>query len=432
MRPPYISIFALLCTLVLSGCNGMPEFGKDPNGLASRVGNFSPVKLNAENAERKAAKLVTPLPRGTRDLDGRQENFDPTFGSPETEAEAAQMAAAESASSAKQKLDQEAQTPSGQSTALRPDSKDSSEFGKSQNGRTTVFMETPEKKPIIETRSPSASPNVSQGFGCPPAGVGSIQPMQQGGMRSMPQGAISSVPHGGMPHSAMPPGAVPPVAVHPGAEQQSAMHSGATQAGSVPQAPPGTRRRASAGVHPQVLSRQPAQLQSLATGTNPNRLSPQQQQVMLFRTPPQTPPERKNILMGQAPGATYEGPPAFAPNYEAAGMDSTDDLSLVTAQNQRARNVRVTVTARVRRLLPDDRKGNPHQRFLLGLSNGTTVLVAHNIDLAPYVPLQQGDTVTICGEYIWNEKGGVLHYTHHTTNSHHQGGYIQYNRQTYQ
>lgn len=425
MRPPYIPIFAVLCTLALSGCASIPNVSKDPNSLASRVGNFSPVKLNAENAERKAARLVTPLPEGTRDLDGRQENFDPTFGSPETDAEVArgnsasalpasttpygspgtpsELAADQAEEHAKRAANQNVSAvnqsatstvrmpTSGQTplTHLRPDSIDSSAFGKSENGRTTVFMETPVQKPILETHP--APQNVSQGFGCPPAGIGSVQTMKPA---TMQPSQMASVPNSG--------------------------HGPA-------------RRRESVGVHPQVLSRQPAQLQTPAMMSSPtNRLSPDRQQVMLFRTPPQNSPERKNILQGQAPGAAYEGPSQYAQSYDSAGMDSCDDLSLVTAQNQRAKNVRITATARVKRLLPDDRKGNPHQRFLLGLSNGTTVLVAHNIDLAPYVPLQQGDTVTICGEYIWNEKGGVLHYTHHTTNSHHQGGYIQYNRQTYQ
>jgi hypothetical protein len=35
------------------------------------------------------------------------------------------------------------------------------------------------------------------------------------------------------------------------------------------------------------------------------------------------------------------------------------------------------------------------------------------------------------GEYIWNKKGGVLHYTHHST-TRHESGWIQLNGQVYQ
>ncbi len=105
---------------------------------------------------------------------------------------------------------------------------------------------------------------------------------------------------------------------------------------------------------------------------------------------------------------------------------------ILEAQNWKAKKVEVTVTARVFRLLPSDRKGNPHQRFLLRLDNGTTVLVAHNTRVAPAVPLAEGDMVRIHGEYIWNEKGGVLHWTHRAFNDRHESGWIEYKGQLYQ
>ncbi|MBX9696054.1 MAG: DUF3465 domain-containing protein, partial [Cyanobacteria bacterium] len=39
-----------------------------------------------------------------------------------------------------------------------------------------------------------------------------------------------------------------------------------------------------------------------------------------------------------------------------------DDSAVVEAQNNRERDVQVRITARVLKTLPDDRKGNPHQR----------------------------------------------------------------------
>src|SRR5579883_2992874 len=71
-----------------------------------------------------------------------------------------------------------------------------------------------------------------------------------------------------------------------------------------------------------------------------------------------------------------------------------DDREVLAAQKSNLKDVHVTCTAIVRKILPDDRVTSPHERFLLELSNGSTVLVAHNISLAPYILLHEGDRVT--------------------------------------
>lgn len=111
--------------------------------------------------------------------------------------------------------------------------------------------------------------------------------------------------------------------------------------------------------------------------------------------------------------------------------NAPDYSQVLDAQSRQAQSVPITVTANVFRLLPDDRRGNPHERFLIKLPNGSTVLVAHNINLAAYVPLAEGDLVTISGEFIWNPKGGVIHCTHRATNVRHKGGYIDFNGKRY-
>lgn len=78
------------------------------------------------------------------------------------------------------------------------------------------------------------------------------------------------------------------------------------------------------------------------------------------------------------------------------------------------------------RVLPDDTKGARHQRFVLEIQGGITVLVAHNIDLAPRVePLEIGDRVQARGLYEWNEQGGVVHWTHRDPAGHRKGGWVR-------
>ncbi|GAA4355333.1 DUF3465 domain-containing protein [Kangiella marina] len=92
----------------------------------------------------------------------------------------------------------------------------------------------------------------------------------------------------------------------------------------------------------------------------------------------------------------------------------------------------VTVKASVVRLLTDDNKGSRHQRFIIELNNGQSILVAHNIDLAPRVELLQvGSEVIVKGQYEWNERGGVIHWTHHDPKGNRDGGYINYKGKVY-
>lgn len=93
----------------------------------------------------------------------------------------------------------------------------------------------------------------------------------------------------------------------------------------------------------------------------------------------------------------------------------------------------VLILAEVEKVLSDDRDGSQHQRFILKLDNGQTVLVAHNIDLAPRVSgIEEGDEVEVFGEYEWNNKGGVIHWTHHDPDGDHADGYILHNDKIYQ
>lgn len=120
------------------------------------------------------------------------------------------------------------------------------------------------------------------------------------------------------------------------------------------------------------------------------------------------------------------------PLAKSSAVPVIDQAPVLEAQAQQLRHKQVTIGATVLKTLPDDTRGIRHQRFLIALDNGTTVLIAHNIDIAPHIPIQKGDYLVICGEYIWNEKGGVIHWTHHSDNPYHPGGYIDFAGKRYQ
>jgi len=109
------------------------------------------------------------------------------------------------------------------------------------------------------------------------------------------------------------------------------------------------------------------------------------------------------------------------------------NASLTQAFENKQSDFQVGGEGKVIKLLPDDNEGSRHQRFILRLASGQTLLVAHNIDLAPAIPsLRVGDTVEFFGEYEWNPKGGVIHWTHHDPANNHVSGWLRHQGRTYQ
>lgn len=134
---------------------------------------------------------------------------------------------------------------------------------------------------------------------------------------------------------------------------------------------------------------------------------------------------------------TYRDGTASAPastaqaSAEPGAGDS--DARIAEAFARHESNVQVSGHGVVARLLADDTSGSRHQKFILSLSSGQTLLVAHNIDLAPRIAsLREGDTVEFSGEYEWNEKGGVLHWTHRDPKGAHAAGWLKHQGQIYQ
>ncbi|MFK8050002.1 MAG: DUF3465 domain-containing protein [Halioglobus sp.] len=128
-------------------------------------------------------------------------------------------------------------------------------------------------------------------------------------------------------------------------------------------------------------------------------------------------------------------------NTEESSNSTSGDTGQVTPNNQqvnaayenRRSDEQVMGSGVVVRILPDDNKGSRHQKMILKIPSGLRLLIAHNIDLAPRInSLREGDTVEFYGEYEWNEKGGVVHWTHHDPGGRHIDGWLKHEGEIYQ
>ena len=113
----------------------------------------------------------------------------------------------------------------------------------------------------------------------------------------------------------------------------------------------------------------------------------------------------------------------FGANFDS-GSAGTSSGEVEAAFIEQRSGQWVETSGRVVRLLADDNEGSRHQRFILDLGSGHTLLVSHNIDLARRLPLTRNDPVALRGRYEWNARGGVVHWTHHDPDGRLQGGWI--------
>jgi uncharacterized protein YceK len=112
---------------------------------------------------------------------------------------------------------------------------------------------------------------------------------------------------------------------------------------------------------------------------------------------------------------------------------SSADQEIADAFANQQSGLAVSDSGVVDRILSDDTQGGRHQRFILRLASGQTLLITHNIDIAPRISrLSVGDSIDFSGQYEWNDKGGVIHWTHHDPSGQHQIGWIKHGGITYQ
>lgn len=113
--------------------------------------------------------------------------------------------------------------------------------------------------------------------------------------------------------------------------------------------------------------------------------------------------------------------------------EQNSDQVLADAFRSQRSDFQIQSQATVTKLLADDNKGSRHQRFLARLNSGQTLLITYNMDLAPRIAdLKEGDSIEFSGEYEWNPKGGVIHWTHRDPNGRHFAGWIKHAGRIYQ
>jgi hypothetical protein len=113
-------------------------------------------------------------------------------------------------------------------------------------------------------------------------------------------------------------------------------------------------------------------------------------------------------------------------------LQETNEDQISRAFREQATDRWVSGEGEIIKLLPDDNDGSRHQRLIIRLDSGQTLLIAHNIDLAPKVDhLETGDRVGFEGVYEWNKRGGVVHWTHHDPQGRERGGWLEYQGKQY-
>ncbi len=81
----------------------------------------------------------------------------------------------------------------------------------------------------------------------------------------------------------------------------------------------------------------------------------------------------------------------------------------------------VYVEGIIKEILPEDKMGRPHQKFILNVS-GIKVQIVHGLDYGR-IPLQLGAKVKVCGEFL-NSQEGLIHWTHFDPDARHPDGFI--------
>jgi Protein of unknown function (DUF3465) len=111
----------------------------------------------------------------------------------------------------------------------------------------------------------------------------------------------------------------------------------------------------------------------------------------------------------------------------SCGAVVTGNAAVERAFNEHRSGIEVTADGLVTRLLADDTgPSGTHQRFIVQVKGSAqTLLIDNNVDIGKRVPVANGDEVIVHGEYVWNDQGGLIHFTHHDPAHTHEDGWVE-------
>lgn len=144
-----------------------------------------------------------------------------------------------------------------------------------------------------------------------------------------------------------------------------------------------------------------------------------------------------SIIILIVAGLIYIGVRHSQKDFSSDAFSNSENLNdnhlLKDAFNNEESIIQVSGSGKIKKILPDDNEGSRHQKFIIELGSGQTILISHNIDIAKKInSLQIGDEIEFYGEYEWNSKGGVVHWTHHDPNGSHEDGWLKHGGRIYQ
>ena len=101
---------------------------------------------------------------------------------------------------------------------------------------------------------------------------------------------------------------------------------------------------------------------------------------------------------------------------------------LKQVMNSGANRPQILVNGVVEKILPEDKSGSPHQKYMINVS-GIRLQIVSNLEFGR-APIKVGTSVQVCGEYL-RVGSGMIHWTHFDPHGGHPDGYTIVNDKLY-